>query len=80
MDTKTISSGIVLVLGVTALAFVVTLITNLFFSPPKTTTVIVQRPGWTNFRGWWGQSGGGLPGWGGPKHRPSPPKPTPPSQ
>ena len=80
MDTKTLSSGIVLVLGVVALAFVVTLVTNLFFSQPKTTTVIVQRPGWNNYRGWWGHYGGGLPGWGGPKHRPSPSPPSQPPQ
>lgn len=43
------------------------------------TTVVVERPGMNNYRGWWGSYGAGLPGWGGPKYPPMPPPhPKPP--
>jgi hypothetical protein len=75
MDTKMISSTIVLVLGVVVLAVTVSLLTNLLFGQPKTTTVIVQRPQRDTYKGWWAHSGAGLPGWGGPKMPPPHPPP-----
>lgn len=82
MDFLKTSSHIVFVILILALAGVVSLVTTLFFSQPKTTTVYVERPGW-NYRRWWGHYGAGLPGWGGPKYPPPPsphPKPPKPSQ
>lgn len=86
MDTRTLSSGILLVVGVLVLSVIVSTLTVLFYGPStrEPTTVVVERPWYTNYRGWWGHYGGGLPGWGGPHYppppapHPKPPKPSPP--
>lgn len=84
MDSKLLSSSVLLVVGVFVLSITVSLLTTLFLTPKeKPTTVIVERPWWNNYRGWWGYYGAGLPGWGGPKYpprpspHPKPPKPSP---
>ena len=71
-----------LVLGVFALAIIVSLILGYSVGSSirkPDTTIVVQRP--DSYRGWWGYYGAGLPGWGGPKFPPPPfphPKPGPP--
>ncbi len=74
-----------LVVGVVLLSVVVSTLTILLYGPKSTErTIVVERPGWNSYRGWWGHYGAGLPGWGGPKippppsPHPKPPKPTPP--
>lgn len=72
--------------GVLFLSVLVSTLT-VFLYGPKTrepTTIVVERPSWRRYPGWWGHYGAGLPGWGGPKvppppsPHPKPPKPTPP--
>ena len=80
-NTKTSLSVVGLLVGVVLLAILVSTLTVMLYGPPRQpTTVIVERPWWHNYRGWWGYHGAGLPGWGGPKYPPRPhPHPKPPS-
>ena len=75
-------SSLVWLGGVFLLALLVSSLTVYFLGPmlqPQSTTVVVERPWWNNYRGWWGHYGAGLPGWGGPKVPPPPsPHPKPP--
>lgn len=83
LNTKSVTSIAGLFLGVIFLAILVSTLTVMLYGPStkEPTTVIVERPRWNNYRGWWGHYGAGLPGWGGPKYPPMPPphpKPSPP--
>lgn len=79
MNIKAILSVIMLVVGVLILSGLVSIILAIFGPSQKPTTVIIERPAWNNYRGWWGYPGAGLPGWGGPKYPPMPaPHPKPP--
>ena len=82
---KSVMPILYLVAGVVLLSVVVSTLLVLLYGPQSTErTIVVERPWWNNYRGWWGHYGAGLPGWGGPKYphppapHPKPPKPSPP--
>lgn len=77
---KSIGPVVTLLVGVVILAILVSSLTVFLYGPTtRETTVVVERPWWNNYRGWWGQYGAGLPGWGGRKYPPPPsPHPKPP--
>jgi len=83
MNIKSAIGPIVtLVGGILLLSIVVSALLVLFYGPreKEVATVYVERPRYRNYHGWWGYSGAGLPGWGGPKYPPPPPPhPKPPA-